>query len=159
MALCPSAVFQTGSPYADEESLLAIDESNVFEAAFEYQSRQPEESILYRVVAENLETFLSRQQERGRVVPRFVEKELRAFLDCGILARGFLRVHCDICGQDRVVAFSCKGRSVCSSCCGRRMSDTAAHLVDRVFPEIPVRQWVLSFPFALRYRLAMIRSF
>jgi hypothetical protein len=34
------------------------------------------------------------------------------------------------------------------------MSDTAAHLVDRVFPRVPVRQWVLSFPHALRYRLA-----
>jgi len=34
------------------------------------------------------------------------------------------------------------------------MADTAAHLVDRVLPEAPVRQWVLSLPFALRYRLA-----
>jgi len=34
------------------------------------------------------------------------------------------------------------------------MADTAAHLVDRVFPHVPVRQWVLSFPHALRYRLA-----
>lgn len=34
------------------------------------------------------------------------------------------------------------------------MADTAAHLVDRVFPKVPVRQWVLSLPFALRYRLA-----
>jgi hypothetical protein len=34
------------------------------------------------------------------------------------------------------------------------MVDTAAHLVDRVFPDVPVRQWVLSLPFALRYRLA-----
>jgi hypothetical protein len=34
------------------------------------------------------------------------------------------------------------------------MADTAAHLVDRVFPQAPVRQWVLSFPHALRYRLA-----
>jgi len=34
------------------------------------------------------------------------------------------------------------------------MSDTAAHLVDRVFPEVPVRQYVLSLPFALRTRLA-----
>ena len=32
------------------------------------------------------------------------------------------------------------------------MADTAAHLVDRVFPVAPVRQWVLSLPFALRYR-------
>ncbi len=34
------------------------------------------------------------------------------------------------------------------------MADTAAHLVDRVFPEVPIRQWVLSFPYALRYRMA-----
>src|SRR5262245_66059398 len=34
------------------------------------------------------------------------------------------------------------------------MADTAAHLVDRVFPRVPVRQWVLSLPYALRYRLA-----
>jgi hypothetical protein len=34
------------------------------------------------------------------------------------------------------------------------MADTAAHLVDRVLPEVPVRQWVLSLPFGLRYRRA-----
>ena len=34
------------------------------------------------------------------------------------------------------------------------MADTAAHLVDRVFPIVPARQWVLSLPFALRYRMA-----
>ena len=34
------------------------------------------------------------------------------------------------------------------------MADTAAHLVDRVLPEVPVRQWVLSLPWQLRYRLA-----
>ena len=34
------------------------------------------------------------------------------------------------------------------------MADTAAHLVDRVFPRVPARQWVLSLPFALHYRLA-----
>ena len=34
------------------------------------------------------------------------------------------------------------------------MADTAAHLVDRLLPEAPVRQWVLSLPFSLRYHLA-----
>ena len=34
------------------------------------------------------------------------------------------------------------------------MADTAAHLVDRVIPDVPVRQWVLSPPHALRYRVA-----
>ena len=126
----------------------------VCETACEYRPRRSEESVLYGVVASHLETFLARQRERGRLVPRFVQRDLRAFLDCGILARGFLRVHCDVCRLDRLVPYSCKSRGFCPSCGGRRMADTAAHLVDHVFPEVSVRQWVLSLPFALRYRLA-----
>src|SRR5688572_11099958 len=34
------------------------------------------------------------------------------------------------------------------------MTDIAAHLTDRVVPFVPVRQFVLSFPYWLRYRLA-----
>jgi len=119
-----------------------------------YHPRQPGESVLYRVVSGHLETFLARQQQSGRSVPHFVERELREYLRCGILACGFLRLRCEACGHNRLLPLSCKGRAVCPSCCGRRMADTAAHLVDRVFPQVPVRQWVLSLPHALRYRLA-----
>jgi hypothetical protein len=70
------------------------------------------------------------------------------------LAAGFARVYCPGCRKEELVAFACKGRGFCSSCGGRRMADTAAHLVDRVFPDVPVRQWVLSLPFAVRYLLA-----
>jgi len=38
-------------------------------SSVEYAPRHPEESVLYRVVAEQLETFLARQQERERPVP------------------------------------------------------------------------------------------
>jgi hypothetical protein len=31
------------------------------------------------------------------------------------------------------------------------MDETATHLVDHVFPHLPVRQWVLSVPKRLRY--------
>ena len=34
------------------------------------------------------------------------------------------------------------------------MTECAAHLVDEVFPRVPMRQWVLSLPLRLRYRLA-----
>jgi len=34
------------------------------------------------------------------------------------------------------------------------MAERAAHLVDRVLPAVPMRQWVLSLPFRLRYLLA-----
>jgi hypothetical protein len=120
----------------------------------EYVPRHPEETTLYQVVAQELETFLHRQQERDRPVPHFVEEEFRSFLDCGVLARGFLRLRCQKCRHDRLLPFSCKRRGICSSCGGRRMADTAAHLVDRVIPIVPVRQWVLSMPFPLRYRMA-----
>src|SRR3990172_10232354 len=50
--------------------------------------RRPEESALYDVVRAELESFLARARERDRCVPRFVERELRAYLGCGILAHG-----------------------------------------------------------------------
>lgn len=34
------------------------------------------------------------------------------------------------------------------------MAETAAHLVDHVIPEVPVRQWVLSMPIPMRYWLS-----
>ncbi len=34
------------------------------------------------------------------------------------------------------------------------MVETAAHLVDHVIPRLPVRQWVLSFPWPLRMLFA-----
>ena len=64
------------------------------------------------------------------------------------------RARCTSCGQDFVVAFSCKGRGVCPSCNGRRMAQAAAHLVDRVTPPVSVRQWVISVPKRLRCFLA-----
>jgi hypothetical protein len=119
-----------------------------------YRSRAPESEPLYQVLAGHLETFLARQRAADQPLPRYVEQELRAYLQCGILAYGFVRARCAACGESRAGAFSCKKRGFCPSCLGRRMADTAAHLVDQVLPPVPVRQWVLSLPFELRYRLA-----
>lgn len=116
-----------------------------------YTPRRPTETVLYGVVREQLETFLRWTRETyDKPLPRYVEEELRAYLRCGVFAHGFVRMHCDACGHDLLVAFSCKGRSMCPSCAGRRMANTAAHLVDRVLPDVPVRQFVLSLPFELR---------
>ena len=38
------------------------------------------------------------------------------------------------------------------------MADIAAHLVDEVLPEVPVRQWVCSLPWAMRSMLAFDRA-
>ena len=87
-------------------------------------------------------------------LPDFVEEEFDAFLDCGILARGFLRLRCADCAHEKLVAFSCKRRGFCPSCGARRMVETAAYLVDHLIPRVPVRQWVLSFPIPLRVLFA-----
>ena len=121
-----------------------------------YLRRNPGEGVLYSVLAAHLETFLGRADGDGSApgLPRYVVRELRSYLTCGVLAHGFARFRCFGCGSDDLVAFSCKGRGFCPSCGGRRMAESAAHLTDHVLPWTPVRQWVLSFPWAVRYLLA-----
>jgi hypothetical protein len=65
-----------------------------------------------------------------------------------------VRVRCDHCADERLVAFSCKTRGFCPSCTSRRMAGTAAHLVDRVRPAVPYRPWVLSLPRHVRFLIA-----
>jgi len=120
----------------------------------EYRRHEPEKTVLYTVVREHIETFLARPWLNGGPgYPRFIEEEFRHYLDCGLLCRGFSRLRCPDCGFERLVAYSCKGR-LCPSCAARRTNDTAAHLVDDLLPAVPYRQWVLSFPFRLRFTLA-----
>jgi len=119
-----------------------------------YQRRRPEQTLWYRTVQSHFETWLALADGPGdEAIPAYIEQAFRRYLDCGILANGFARAHCDECGHDFLIAFSCKGRGVCPSCNTRRMAETAAHLTDHVFPRLPVRQWVLSVPKRLRYFL------
>ena len=91
---------------------------------------------------------------QGRPLPGFVQREFEDYLKCGRLEYGFLRVRCATCHAEKLVAFSCKRRGFCPSCGARRMVDTAALLVDEELPSVPIRQWVLSVPFPLRYVFA-----
>ena len=121
-----------------------------------YEPRAPTQSVLYQIVRDHFETFRAEaaRVRAGEGLPRFIEEEFQSFLRCGWLAGGFARFRCTGCGGDRLVPFSCKGRAVCPSCGGRRMAERAAHLVDQLFPPVPVRQWVLTLPHRIRYVLA-----
>ena len=119
-----------------------------------YQRRRPEEGVLYRTLADNLNTFLAGLAEEEKSLPKHVEKELWAYLECGVLAYGFVRVACDGCRREQFVAFSCKKRGFCPSCGGKRMAETATHLTDNIIPRVKVRQYVLSVPIPLRYWMA-----
>jgi len=98
--------------------------------------------------------FLAEIEQDGSGLPRFVVAEFERYLRCGILANGFARVRCVACGDELLVAFSCKSRGICPSCTTRRMQGTAAHLVDRVLPCVPMRHWVFSLPRWARFLLA-----
>lgn len=91
---------------------------------------------------------------QGSPLPGYVAREFEDYLKCGRLEHGFLRVRCQSCHHEKLVAFSCKRRGFCPSCGVRRMVDSAALLVDEVLPKVPLRQWVLSVPFQLRFLFA-----
>ena len=135
-------------------------------AAFEplpadYRPRNPQATVLYKVVQDHLETLLEEGRQRSESLlgyPAFIEHEFRRYLSCGDLSRGMARARCPQCGYERLVPPSCKGR-FCPSCAARRAADIAAHLVDRLLPEARYRQFVLTFPWELHFLLSVDRQF
>lgn len=123
-------------------------------AASHYARHAPERTLLYALVQAHYPDFLARLEAEDRVLPEYVHAEFDEYLRCGVLEHGFLRVVCAQCRAERLVAFSCKKRGFCPSCGARRMAESARHLVEEVFGLRPVRQWVLSFPYPLRFLFA-----
>lgn len=119
-----------------------------------YFRHRPEATLLYTLVERHYPELVAAREAAGRPLPKHVEEEFEAYLKCGRLEHGFLRVRCEDCHAEKLVAFSCKRRGFCPSCGARRMTDSAALLADDVLPAQPIRQWVLSLPFALRFLLA-----
>jgi hypothetical protein len=119
-----------------------------------YARHRPEATMLYQLVEQHYPAFRDLRAEGGRPLPAYVQEEFDAYLKCGRLEEGFLRLRCEHCHAEKLVAFSCKKRGFCPSCGARRMAETAALLADEVLPERPLRQWVLSLPHALRFLLA-----
>ena len=131
-----------------------IDSLSKSPGGFAYRRHNPEETELYKIIEQNLPSFQSHLSNADISLPSFVHSEFRSYLRCGLLKHGFLRVKCDGCRFEHLVAFSCKLRGFCPSCGARRMVETSAHLIDHVIPTVPVRQWVLSFPWPLRLLFA-----
>ncbi len=72
-----------------------------------YERHRPEQNTLYRLVQKNVATFIAQVElASGCELPQFIKDEFDAFLECGILAHGFLRLRCEDCGHDKLVAFS-----------------------------------------------------
>jgi len=67
--------------------------------------------------------------------------------------QGFCRWQCSDCRHERLVPYRVRAADSARSCGGKRMTDIA-HLVDHIILAVPVRQFMLSLPHWLRYRLA-----
>jgi len=93
---------------------------------------------------------------QDRALPAYVQREFEGFLKCGCFEHGFLRVCCEISHDEKLVTFGCKRRGICPSCGARRMLESAALQFDKALPRKPMRQWVLSVPFAIRFLFAVV---
>jgi hypothetical protein len=118
------------------------------------QRHRPEYRLLYQIVQHYYPAFAALMAEQERPLPDYVQREFEDDLRCGCLEHGFLRVRCDTCHAEHLVVFNCRRRGFCPSCGARRMAESAALLVNAVFPEQPVCQWVLRFPYPLPFLFA-----
>ena len=73
-----------------------------------YRRHQPENTSLYPIIEQNLPVLRDALQQQEASLPRFVLTEFEDYLRCGRLEHGFVRVKCDGCRHEHLVAFSCK---------------------------------------------------
>ncbi len=95
-----------------------------------YQRHKPEQTLLYQIIEHHYPEFHELMEAQNRPLPKYAQQEFDEYLRCGRLEYGFLRVKCENCHDEKLVAFSCKRRGICPSCGARRMADSAALLVD-----------------------------
>ena len=104
-----------------------------------YERHQPEQTLLYQLVETHYPTLVDQLAQHdcmdaggratqgavaeGKSLPDHVHREFEAYLKCGRLEHGFLRVRCDKCHFERLVAFSCKKRGFCRG----RLAPVAKH--------------------------------
>ena len=75
-----------------------------------YVRHRPETTLLYQIVREYWPEFQAELASQDKYLPAYVIKEFDEYLKCGRLEHGFLRVRCESCHDEKLVAFSCKKR-------------------------------------------------
>jgi hypothetical protein len=119
-----------------------------------YKPRRPQASPLFRLVQDRFEALRIVYDERFAATYgpwRAVMGEVAGkFLACGILDHGFARVRCGACGDEYLLAFSCKARYFCPSCHAKRLALWTLWLEESLLAPVPHRQVVLTIPKRLR---------
>jgi hypothetical protein len=114
--------------------------------------------VLHPLITAALPELRNELEEADRKLPAFVEDAFERYLVCGIAEAGFVRMVCDSCRSEHALAFSCKTRGFCPGCNARRMQDVTEHLMERVLPEVAIRQFVVSPPAEIVALLAARRE-
>ena len=91
------------------------------EETLRYERHQPEQTLLYQIIEKYYPQFLAHMAQQDTDLPMYVRSEFEEYLKCGRLEHGFLRVRCESCHNEFLVAFSCKRRGFCPSCGARRI--------------------------------------
>ncbi|MCF7730245.1 MAG: transposase zinc-binding domain-containing protein [Akkermansiaceae bacterium] len=119
-----------------------------------FHPRRPRASPLWQIVTAAWEAFVAGYEKVHRAAMGPLRANafavVGAFLRCGDLAYGFLRLRCPDCGDEHLLAFTCKGRHFCPSCHQRRVRHLSAWIATSVCHEVPHRQFVFTIPRVLR---------
>jgi Transposase zinc-binding domain len=117
-------------------------------------------------VRDNLQTLYEAVEDGfASPLPAFVRNEFERYLDCGQLCRGFALLKCEVCQEQKLVAFSCKGRAFCPLCfvvaqlidiTGKQETSAAGGIFSREFNGLRcvARQWWQALRNIIRVGLA-----
>jgi hypothetical protein len=119
-----------------------------------YRPRNPRRSPLWQCVRHHLGEL----RASGRIRRAVERNVLERFLECGDLHRGFARVRCGECGNDFLLAFSCKTRYFCPSCHQKRVLAYGNWVDGCVLRPVAHRQYVFTVPKLIRPFFAYRRS-
>jgi hypothetical protein len=74
--------------------------------ALPYVRHRPERTLLYQLVEEYYPALTAHLSAQGTDLPGYVQQQFEEYLRCGRLEHGFLRMRCDSCHAEHLVAFS-----------------------------------------------------
>ena len=106
----------------------------------QYERHRPEQTLLYQLVEQHYPEFVEFMAAQGRPLPLYIQQEFDAYLKCGRLEHGFLRIQRGNCHHEHLIAFrwpllrvpapaalvnpfTAQTRGFCPSCGARRMAD------------------------------------
>ncbi len=119
-----------------------------------YRPRKPHRTPFYQCAQDFWELLEDVWEERFRKRFGFLRRHLKQvmvnFLNCGDLHAGFARIRCDACGNEYLLAHSCKLRHFCPSCHQKRTVEFAEWICGHVLKAVPHRHLTFSLPKILR---------